>query len=135
MDPGAQRTALIRAARDFNAGRYFEAHEHLEEALDELPDELWDLFLGLIQIAVGYHKATQRLWPGAARMLGIGLEKIEGLEARGGGVRLEPLRERARSDRESILRGTFDPEAFLRNPPRLQPLPGGFRSAEIARPG
>jgi cytochrome c-type biogenesis protein CcmH/NrfG len=34
IDP---RAALLAAAREFNSGRYFEAHEALEEALDDLP--------------------------------------------------------------------------------------------------
>ena len=63
------RNALLTGAREFNSGRYFEAHEMLEESLDDLPDAIWDLFVGLIQIAVGYHKITQNLPSGAAGML------------------------------------------------------------------
>ncbi len=117
------RDALIAAAREFNGGRYFEAHEALEEALDDLPDEQWNLFLGLIQIAVGYHKITQGLWSGAARMLTIGLEKVEGLPPRYGGVSLEPLRTRARRDRDALDARRFDDAAFRADPPRLQPTP------------
>ena len=120
MDP---RDALIAAAREFNHGRYFEAHEELEEALDDVPDEQWNLFLGLIQISVGYHKVTQGLWGGAARMLRIGLEKVDGLPPRFGGVNLEPLRERARRDRDALDRRQFDEAAFREDPPRLQPRP------------
>jgi len=54
-DRAALRAAVIAAARAFNSGRYFEAHEISEEALEEVPDDRWDLFVGLIQIAVGYH--------------------------------------------------------------------------------
>src|SRR5690606_26855285 len=90
------REALVRAARELNAGRPFEAHEALEEALDDVPDELWELFLGLIQVAVGYHKLDQELWSGAVRMLGLGLAKLEPLPADAGGVKLETLRARVR---------------------------------------
>ena len=55
-------------ARAFNSGQYFEAHEILEAGLDDAPDDRWLLCLGLIQISVGYHKITQQLWRGAARM-------------------------------------------------------------------
>ncbi len=120
MDP---RAALIAAAREFNQGRYFEAHEELEAALDDVPDEQWNLFLGLIQISVGYHKITQQLWSGAARMLRIGLEKVEDLPSRFGGVNLEPLRERARRDRDDLDARRFDEAGFRRDPPRLQPRP------------
>lgn len=120
MDP---RDALISAAREFNGGRYFEAHEALEEALDDVPDDQWNLFLGLIQIAVGYHKVTQQLWSGAARMLSIGLEKVDDLPPHFGGVNLAPLRDRARADRDALERRQFDEAAFRVDPPRLQPRP------------
>ncbi len=120
MDP---RGALIAAAREFNSGRYFEAHEELEEALDDVPDDEWNLFLGLIQISVGYHKITQQLFGGAARMLRIGLEKVDGLPPRFGGVNLAPLRDRARADCDALDARAFDEAAFRRSPPRLQPRP------------
>ena len=49
--------ALLRSIKDFNSGLYFEAHEHLEEALDGVEGnaDVWELYVGLIQIAVGYH--------------------------------------------------------------------------------
>ncbi len=58
-DSQGLRAVIIAAARQFNAGRYFEAHEILEDGLETVPDELWNLLLGLIQIAVGYHKLMQ----------------------------------------------------------------------------
>lgn len=118
-----ERSAILAAAREFNGGRYFEAHEALEEALEELPDELWELFLGLIQVAVGYHKATQELWSGAERMLRIGLEKLEPLPDRFGGVALGDLRARAAADQAALARGRFDRERFRTDPPRFRPLP------------
>lgn len=113
---------LIEAARAFNCGAYFDAHEILEEGLEQVPNELWDLFIGLIQIAVGYHKVTQRLWQGAARMLALGLEKIESFPTQAGGVNLERLRQRVRADIDSLRRDRFDAAAFAQRPPRLQPL-------------
>jgi Domain of unknown function (DUF309) len=41
------RPLLVEAARAFNAGRYFEAHEVLEDALDTIPGELWDLYISV----------------------------------------------------------------------------------------
>ena len=67
------RGVLLTAAREFNSGRWFEAHEALEEALEDAPDDAWPLLLGLIQVSVGYHKASQGLRSGAIRMLGLGL--------------------------------------------------------------
>jgi hypothetical protein len=112
-------SALLAAAREFNSGRYFEAHEALEEALDDLPDDLWNLFLGLIQVSVGYHKATQPLRPGAARMLEKGLDKLEPFPGDAAGIALDDLRARARRDLEDLTAGRFDQADFERRPPRL----------------
>jgi predicted metal-dependent hydrolase len=116
------RPLLLAAAREFNAGRYFEAHEAIEDGLDDVPDDLWDLCIGLIQIAVGYHKTTQGLWSGAAKMLGLGLEKVEPFAADAGGVNLEALRAHVRADIARLAAGSYDTEAAACNPPRLQPL-------------
>ena len=122
MSPATLQRWLIDAAREFNAGRYFEAHEVLEEALDEVPEHMWELFIGLIQIAVGYHKVTQQLWSGARRMLQRGLEKVEPFPPEAAGINLEALRQRVRTDIERLHGGRFDAAAWRRHPPRLQPL-------------
>lgn len=118
-DQAALRPLLLDAARELNAGRYFEAHEVLEESLDAVPDELWPLFLGLIQVAVGYHKTQQGLLPGAERMLEIGLEKLAPFAPDVLGVAVGALRERARRDLERLRAGeTVD---LRDDPPRLLP--------------
>jgi hypothetical protein len=115
------RRLVLAAAREFNAGRYFEAHEVLEEALDDVPDALWPLFLGLIQVAVGYHKLAQGN-PGAPRMLEIGLNKLAPLADDALGVALGALRERASADLAKLRAGDDAPLAELgRTPPRLLP--------------
>ncbi|HVM96467.1 MAG TPA: DUF309 domain-containing protein [Candidatus Acidoferrales bacterium] len=113
---------LIAAAREFNSGRYFEAHEALEEGLDDTPDELWELSLGLIQIAVGYHKLTQQLWVGGRRMLERALAKVEPFADDSAGLKLRLLRRRVAADIEALRDKRFDADAFKRDPPRLQPL-------------
>lgn len=116
--------ALLRAAaREFNAGRYFEAHEVLEEGLDGVADERWDLIVGLIQIAVGYHKATQALWSGVLRMLELGLEKVETAPDVVDGLHVEDLRARVRGDVARVRGGDFG--AVLASPPRLLFRPPG----------
>jgi len=109
--------ALLRSIKDFNSGRYFEAHEHLEEAFDEVEDqaEVWQLFVGLIQIAVGYHKCASG-YPGGEKMLRLGLEKVTPLPEVCGGVRLEELRRRVREDLTDC--GTVQ-ERLRREPPRI----------------
>ncbi len=120
--PDRLRAAVIAAAQQFNAGRYFEAHEAIEDHLDDVPDDLWDLFVGLIQIAVGYHKVSQGSLSAAAAMLEKALSKVEAFAPQAGAINLEGLRARVREDVEGLRHGHFDERRFRRDPPRLQPL-------------
>lgn len=116
------RVLLIDAARAFNAGRYFEAHELLEAGLEDVPDEQWQLFVGLIQVAVGYHKVTQGLHRGAITMLDRGLRKIDRCPStNAAGVNVAALCDRVRTDLVQLRGGAFDADSFFRQPPRLQP--------------
>jgi len=113
--------ALLRSIKEFNSGRYFEAHEQLEEALDEIEGnaDAWELYLGLIQIAVGYHKYASG-YPGGEKMLSLGLEKVSSLPDACAGVRLEDLRKRVRkdlADHEGVQ------ERLRREPPRIVLMP------------
>ena len=114
--------ALLRSIREFNSGHYFEAHEHLEEALDGVEEDAdaWELYVGLIQIAVGYHKCTSG-YPGGAKMLGLGLEKVASLPAVCAGVRLEELRQRVRED---LAADDGVQERLTKDPPRIMLMPG-----------
>jgi predicted metal-dependent hydrolase len=110
------RTVFLAAAREINSGRYFEAHEVLEEGLDELEGERWDLAVGLIQIAVGYHKVSQGLWSGALGMLEKGLAKIADAPAVVDTLLVGELRSRAMADVEALKRG--EGAGLLHGPPR-----------------
>jgi len=113
--------ALVRAVRDFNSGRYFEAHEHLEEALEEVEgDQRWELFLALIQVAVGYHKRASG-HPGAEKMLGLALEKLSALPDVCAGVRVAELRRRIGSDLAAPGRLS---ERLAEDPPRIRLVRG-----------
>jgi predicted metal-dependent hydrolase len=89
----------------FNHGRFFEAHEVFEELLDEVEeDERWDLLVALIQVAVGYHKWTSG-HPGAARMLGLGLDKLSAFPDVAWGIDLGTLRGRVADHRDAAEGG------------------------------
>jgi predicted metal-dependent hydrolase len=109
--------ALLRSIKEFNSGHYFAAHEHLEEALDEVEGnaDTWELYVGLIQIAVGYHKYVSG-YPGGEKMLGLGLEKVSVLPGVCAGVRLEELRKRVRED---LTNRDETRERLQREPPRI----------------
>ena len=119
-DEEQARRVVLDAAREFNGGRYFEAHEVLEEALDDVPDALWPLFLGLIQVAVGYHKLASG-FDGAARMLEIGLEKLAPLPDDVLGIALGALRARAAADLTQLRSGGAERIDLHGAPPRLLP--------------
>jgi predicted metal-dependent hydrolase len=87
--------------RLFNGGQFFEAHEAFEDLLDAVEEDgRWDLLVALIQVAVGYHKWTSGNL-GAARMLGLGLEKLAAFPDTAWGVDLAALRARVRTDHAS----------------------------------
>jgi len=113
--------ALLRSIKAFNSGHYFEAHEHLEEALDEVEEnaDTWELYVGLIQIAVGYHKCASG-YPGGEKMLGLGLEKVSSLPEVCAGVRLEELRQRVRQD---LAASDNVRERLTKEPPRITLMP------------
>ena len=82
----------------FNRGEFFASHEAFEEQLDHVEgDDRWELLVALIQVAVGYHK-VQSGHAGAARMLGLGLEKLEPFAATAWGLEVGALRQRVRDD-------------------------------------
>lgn len=120
-DEAALRRVLRAAARELNAGRFFEAHEALEEALDDVPDALWPLFLGLVQVAVGYHKRAHG-FAGAERMLALGLEKLAPLPGDALGFDLASFRARAEDEVAAARAGRPGPASLEARPPRLLPV-------------
>jgi len=54
--------------RLFNAGKYFEAHEALEDAWNEEMGPVRDLYRGILQIAVVYLHVTRRNYNGAVKV-------------------------------------------------------------------
>ncbi|MGZ4441342.1 MAG: DUF309 domain-containing protein [Gaiellaceae bacterium] len=66
-----------RGLEEIRAGRYFEAHEELEDAWRAAPAEERDFFQGLVHVAVAWYQAgrgrpvaTERQLEKAARRLG-----------------------------------------------------------------
>jgi predicted metal-dependent hydrolase len=75
LDP--LRRGVAEAAACFNAGLFFEAHEHLEGYWRELAPAPTKRFVqGLIQVSVGFHHAMRGSYQGAVNQLGKGLSKL-----------------------------------------------------------
>jgi uncharacterized protein len=83
--------AFKRGLEAIRAGRYFEAHEELEEAWREAPAEERDFFQGLVHVAVAWYqagrgrpvatasqleKAARRLGPFAPEHRGVDVESV-----------------------------------------------------------
>jgi hypothetical protein len=100
--------------RHFNAGRFFEAHEVFEDLLDDVDDARWELLVGLVQVAVGYHKWSAG-HPGASRMLRLGAGKLAALPTVAYGVAVASLRDRAEADA-----ATLDGGGTLGEAPRIE---------------
>jgi hypothetical protein len=82
------RRGIAEAAILFNAGLFFEAHEHLEGYWRDLAPTPTKRFLqGLIQISVGFHHAMRGSYQGAVNQLGKGLSKLS--DAPEGGLGLD----------------------------------------------
>lgn len=116
---------LRAALRAYNAGRFFECHELLEDLLDETADADWSFVLGLIQIAVGYHKLTHR-HAGGEKLLAMGLTKLALYPPDHGGLDLETLRAGVQTDLARLA------DARARGEPR--PVPAPPRLLPVRRP-
>ncbi len=71
------RRGIAEAAILFNAGLFFEAHEHLEDHWRPLPPSSIKRFVqGILQVSVGFHHAMRGSYQGAVNQLGKALAKL-----------------------------------------------------------
>lgn len=92
----AERELLLRAAGEFEAGRYFECHDTLEELWSGLRGPLRGAVQGLIQLAVAHHHLARGNLVGARSVLGRAWPRLLTAPDRLGGVDLAACREQAR---------------------------------------
>ena len=116
MTPG-----LLTALREYNAGRFFECHEALEELLDDTAEDDWNFILGLIQVAVGYHKLTAG-HPGGENMLTKGMAKLGPYPDDHRGLDLRRLRRGVAADVTRITEARRDGREVALEPPQLLPV-------------
>ncbi len=79
---------LRRFCEQFNAGRFFESHESLEELWQEERGDVRDLYKGLIQAAAAFVHISRGCPKGATRLLRTSLEYLEPYR-RGGAMGFE----------------------------------------------
>lgn len=94
MKPPRRRKQLItktitvpgnfqRTCDDFNSGRFFEAHEHLEEVWQYESGEVRNAYKGLIQIAAAFVHLSRANHFGSERLLRTALGYLEPYRANG----------------------------------------------------
>ena len=86
--PQEARTGLL----EFNAGHYFEQHEHLETAWRAEPRPVRALYQGILQIGLAFLQIERGNWIGAVKMFRRGLPRLQELPDICQGVHLAALR-------------------------------------------
>ncbi len=87
---------LERAVEQFNAGRFFECHDTLEDVWHGLRGPARNFLQGLIQVAVGFYHLGNGNQRGAESQLRKGLENLQPYSDLYAGVDLGRLREELR---------------------------------------
>jgi predicted metal-dependent hydrolase len=71
---------FARGVREFNEGRFFEAHEVWEDLWHEYREADRLFIQGLIQIAAGLYHAQTKNWKGSSSQLSKGIEKLKSFQ-------------------------------------------------------
>ncbi len=74
-DPEVVR-GILKGVEEFNAGKYFECHETLEEIWRGTRGSARDFFQGLIQVSVGFYHLRNGNLQGGESQLNKGLAKL-----------------------------------------------------------
>jgi predicted metal-dependent hydrolase len=100
--------------RLFNAGAYFEAHEALEDAWNDEPDKVRDLYRGILQIAVVYLHITRGNYNGAVKVYARSQKWMKDWPTTCRGIDVEGLRHDSNAAVEEVMKlgleriGEFD---------------------------
>jgi predicted metal-dependent hydrolase len=96
--------ALLQLGIDlYNAGHYWNAHEAWEEVWLEADRADRNFYQGLIQVAAAFVHVTRNRYPGAVKLLGDGIAKLERYPGGFMGVDIAGLLAGARAARERLL--------------------------------
>lgn len=89
----AAQQSFLTGVGLFNRGDFFEAHEAMEEAMDQAEDDgNWEFFLGLLRAAVANHKLGQGELSSAIIHLQAALRFLAPYPDRHQGIKLRELR-------------------------------------------
>ena len=91
-----ERTAFSRGVRQFNARKFWHAHESWEAIWLGAPEPDKTFLQGIIQIAAAFYHHQKENHEGMRSLMRRGLAKVEGFPAGYRGLRLEQLRRAVR---------------------------------------
>ena len=94
----------IEGIRLFNSGRYFEAHEALEDAWKEEKGGIRELYRGILQVAVVYLHITRKNYNGALKVYGQSTKWLKDWPETCRGVDVGMLRRDAQAVFEEVQR-------------------------------
>jgi uncharacterized protein len=113
-----------RGVADFNAGRFFEAHEVWEELWLAAAEPEKTCLQGLIQVAAAFHHHGRGNARGAKSLLAAGIAKLARCPGDYRGVAIAELRREAKAW-EEMLRN--EQERTLPETPKIHPAAGSVR--------
>jgi predicted metal-dependent hydrolase len=77
MDKPEFKTYFLEGIHDFNARKFWEAHEAWETLWLSAESDLEQFLQGLIQVAAAYHHVQRGTYRGAPRLFAAGLKRLE----------------------------------------------------------
>jgi predicted metal-dependent hydrolase len=103
-----------RGLEEIRAGRYFEAHEELEEAWRAAPAEERDFFQGLVHFAVAWYQADRGRPVATASQLEKAARRLASFSPAHRGVDVAAVLAQVEAAQALVAEGSLDLE-----PPRL----------------
>ncbi|HXF98212.1 MAG TPA: DUF309 domain-containing protein [Gaiellaceae bacterium] len=100
--------ALARGLELIRAGRFFEAHEALEEEWRGAPAEERDFLQGLVHVAVAWHHAGRGNRPGCERQLVKAARRLAPYAPAHRGVDVAALLEQVAAARRLVASGSLE---------------------------
>jgi len=100
--------AFKRGLEAIRSGRYFEAHEELEEAWRAAPAEERDFFQGLVHVAVAWYQAGRGRPVATGRQLDKTARRLAAFAPAYRGVDVESVLRQVEAARERVRAGSLD---------------------------
>lgn len=101
---GPLHPQAVEGFRLFNSGKFFEAHEALEDAWNAEPGKVRELYRGILQIAVAYLHITRGNYLGAVKVYGRSQKWLKDWPAVCRGIQVDELRRNAQTVMDEVNR-------------------------------